>query len=86
MISLSGNGLRNNLDEVEVLMNDMGIDILALNETKLDRLFKHNFTEIAVCNQQRLDRSCFGVGVSIYARETIRFFPSYDALLQKSAK
>ena len=36
MVSLNVNGLRSHLDEIKVLMHDMKIDILALNETKLD--------------------------------------------------
>ena len=55
LASLNVNGLRNNLDEVKVLMNAMKIDILALNETKLDSSFNHDSTEIAGYNQQRLD-------------------------------
>ena len=68
MTSLNVNGLKNNLDEVKVLMNNMGIDILALNETKLDSSNNHDFIEIAGYSQKRLDRSCFGGGVSIYLR------------------
>ena len=34
--SLNVNGLRGNLDEIQVLINNLGIHILALNETKLD--------------------------------------------------
>ena len=59
-------------------MNDMGIDISALNETKLDSSYDHDFTEIAGYSQKRLDRSCFGGGVSIYVRETIRFLIRND--------
>ena len=59
-------------------MNDMGIDILALNETKLDSSYNHDFTEIAGYSQKRLDRSCFGWGVSVYVRETITFLIRND--------
>ena len=72
MASLNVNGFRSNPDEFKVLMNEMDIDLLALNETKLDSSFSNDSTEIAGYNQQRLDRSCFGRGVSIYVRETIR--------------
>ena len=40
MASLNVNGLRNDLDEVKVLINDMRIDFLAQNETQLDSSFK----------------------------------------------
>ena len=78
MASLYVNRLRNNHDEVKVLMNDMGIDTLALNETKLDSSYDHDFTEIAGYIQKRLDRSSFGAGVSIFVRETIRFLIRND--------
>ena len=61
-------------------MNDMGIDILALNETKLDSSIDQNITEIAGYNQQRLDRSRFRGGVSIYVRDTIKFHARNDIL------
>ena len=85
MASLNVNGLRGHLDQVKILMNDMGIDILALNETKLDSSINQNITEIAGYNRQRLDRSRFGRGVSIlsilvsilleevFIRDTIKF-------------
>ena len=34
--SLNINGLRSHLDETKLLLNEKGIHILALNETKLD--------------------------------------------------
>ena len=34
--SLNVNSLRSHLDEVQLLINNLGIHILALNETKLD--------------------------------------------------
>ena len=34
--SLNINGLRSHFDEIELLLDDQGINILALNETKLD--------------------------------------------------
>ena len=64
MASLNVNGHRNNPAEVKAPMNDMRIDILALNETKLDSSFNHDSTEIAGYNQQWTDKSCFGSGVS----------------------
>ncbi len=39
--SLNVNGLRSHLDEVKLLIRDLGLHILALNETKLD----HNLSK-----------------------------------------
>ena len=42
--SLNINGLRSHLDEVQLLIGDLGIQILALNETKLDPEFPKELT------------------------------------------
>ena len=44
--SLNVNGLRSHLDEVKLLLKNLGIHILALNETKLDRLVPKELTDI----------------------------------------
>ena len=45
--SLNVNGLRSHLDEVQLLINNLGIHILALNETKLDPNYPKELTCIA---------------------------------------
>ena len=76
--SLNVNGLRFHSDELELLMNNLDIDILALNETKLDSSMHQQITEISGYSQQRLDRSCFGGGVSMYVRNSIIYTSRYD--------
>ena len=44
--SMSVDGLRSHLDEVWLLVNDLGIHIPALNETKLDTSIPKELTEI----------------------------------------
>ena len=46
MASLNVNGLKSHFDEIKALVKSMGIDILALNETKLDHLFEQQITEV----------------------------------------
>ena len=82
MASLNINGLRSHLDEIKVLMHDMKIDILALNETKLDSSIDQQITHISGYSQQRLDRSRFGGGISIYVRNTITFIHRKDVPLE----
>ena len=72
MASLNVNGLRTRLDELKLLINDLNIDILALNETKLDSSLHQQTTEISGYSQQHLGRSRFGVCVSIYVRNSIK--------------
>ena len=76
--SLNVNGLRGNLDEIQVLINNLGIHILALNETKLDPNYPKELTSIAGYQQERLERTCNGGGVSIYVRDSIKYKPRPD--------
>ena len=62
MASLNVNGLRSHFDEINALVKSMGIDILALNETKLDHLIEQQLTEVTGYKQLRLDRSRSGGG------------------------
>ena len=79
--SLNVNGLRSHLDEVQLLLNNLGIQILALNETKLDSSIAKELTNISGYQQIRLDRTCNGGGVSIYIRDSVRFKPRDDVLV-----
>ena len=76
--SLNVNGLRSHLDEVKILMTDLGIHILALNETKLVPDYPKELTNVAGYQQERLDRTCNGGGVSIYIRDSIKYKPRPD--------
>ena len=76
--SLNVNGLRGNLDEIQVLINNLGIHILALNETKLDPNYPKELTSIAGYHQERLERTCNGGGVSIYVGDSIKYKPRPD--------
>ena len=72
------NGLRSHLDEVKILMADLGIHILALNETKLAPDYPKELTNVAGYQQERLERTCNGGGVSIYIRNSIKYKPRPD--------
>ena len=70
--SLNINGLRSHLDEVQLLIRDLGIQILALNETKLDPEFPKELTSVSGYQQGHLERICNGGGVSIYIRDSVK--------------
>ena len=76
--SLNVNGLRSHLDEVKILMTGLGIHILALNETKLAPDYPKELTDVAGYQQERLERTCNGGGVSIYIRDSIKYKPRPD--------
>ena len=52
--SLNINGLRSHHDEIKLLLNDQGIHILALNETKLDASIPKNLLKFPVINKSAL--------------------------------
>ena len=78
IISLNINGLRSHHDEIDLLLNDPRIHILALKETKLDASVRNEFTESSVYQQKRLDRTCDGGGVTLYVRASIKMKPRDD--------
>ena len=52
---------RSHLDiEVQILIRDLGVQILALNETKLDPKLPKELTIVAGCFDERLGRTCYG--------------------------
>ena len=57
----------------QLLIRDLGIQILAFNETKLDPEFPKELTFVAGYQQERLDRTCNGGGISIYIRDSIKY-------------
>ena len=59
------NGLRSHIDEIKLLLNELEINILALNETKLDDSINRQITDIARVKQVRLDRSRQGGSASL---------------------
>ena len=64
--------------QIEFLLNGKGIPILALNETKLDGSIPKELTEISGYQQQRIDRTCNGGGVSLYVKDSIKMTPRID--------
>ena len=71
--SLNINGLRAYIDEVALLMQNLGIHNLVLCENKLGPSFPGGLTAINGYEQERLDRTCHGGGVSIYIRNSINY-------------
>ena len=76
--SLNVNGLRSHFDEVKILMADLGIHILALNETKLAPDYPKELTNVAGYQQEHMERTCNSGGVSIYIRDSIKYKPRPD--------
>ena len=71
--SLNIYGLRGHFDELQLFLQSSGIHILALNETKHAPQYPKELTAIVSYQQERLDRTCNGCGVSLYIRDSVKF-------------
>ena len=65
------------MDELRVLISNSTIDILAINESKIDDSVFDNEINI-IGNMIRNDRNRFGGGVVLYIRDTISFSERKD--------
>ena len=73
--SLNINSLLKHIDELRVLISNSTIDILAINESKIDdSVFENEINILIGYNMIRNDRNRFGGGVVLYIRDTISFF------------
>ena len=70
---LNAPSLLKHKDEIEMLSHDNKIDILALNETKLDETTSKCHTEIDGYNQERYDCNRHGGGVCIYLKSSSNY-------------
>ena len=67
------NSLLKHIDELRVLLADSSIDILAINESKIDDSIPDNEINIVGYIMVRNDRNRYGGGVVLYIRDTISF-------------
>ena len=71
--SLNAPSLRKHKDEIEVLMRENKIGILAFNETKLDSKTEEEQVSVPGYTVLSCDRNSHGGGVAIYLRGTLNF-------------
>ena len=69
--SLNVNSLMLHIDEIRLLINDLGIHILAINETKIDENVHDDLVSIDGYMIERCDRNRNGGGVAIYIKDTL---------------
>ena len=69
--SLNVNSLPAHKDEVEILLKDQGIHILALNETKIDDNYHSDLLQVDGYRFVRHDRNRDGGGVGFYISNTV---------------
>ena len=71
MASLNITSLPRHIDELRVWMRDQNLDLLAINETRLDSSIPNESVKIINYQIIRKDRNRFGGGVSIYVRDSL---------------
>ena len=71
--NLNTNSLIKHIDEIRVFLAQHEIDILAINESKLDNSISDNEIRIAGYTACRKDRNRFGGGVVMYIRDNIPY-------------
>ena len=70
---LSVNSLTKHIDELKVLMANKPLDVLLINESKLDLVDSDRLVNIEGYNIVRRDRNKHGGGVWYYPRNAITF-------------
>ena len=70
---LNVNGLLSHLDEIKLLIKDLELHIFSLNETKLGSNCSNDLTAMAGYQQERLDRTRCGGGISVYVRNSLKY-------------
>ena len=68
--SINVNGSLNDIDEIKPLVNEGGIHILAINETKLDNEILNGIIYLDNFDLRRKGCNRFGGGVAIYIETT----------------
>ena len=69
--SLNVNSLLLHIDEIRLLVKELGIHILALNETKLDKNIDDSLINIDGYTIKRYDCDRQGGAVAIYLKDTL---------------
>ena len=73
MASLNIVSLPLHIDQIRILLEDQIIDVLALNETRLDPSIPDHLVAVDGYTILRKDRNRFGGGVCIYLRCNLNF-------------
>ena len=72
--SLNINSLLKHIDELRVCVSKQQIDILAINETKLDSNIPMDLISVEGYNWVSMNRNRFGGGVGFYIRKLLLIF------------
>ena len=71
--SLNAPSVLKHKDDIEILIKENNIDLLPINEIKLDNRIKNDTVAIDGYTVKRFDRNRHGGGAALYIRETLDF-------------
>ena len=75
---LNLNSLTKHIDELKVFMANKPLDVLAINESKLNLVDSHRLVNLEGYNIVRGGRNKHGGGVCFHLRNTITFYRQYQ--------
>ena len=78
MTFLNSCSLPKHIDDLRILMNNSPLDVIALNETRLDNLISSGEIGLSGYELVRLDRNRNGGGVAIYVRNSLNFISRHE--------
>ena len=81
--NLNVNSLLKHIDEIRILLSDNPLDILAINESKIDSLISDSELYINNYSIVRFDRNRFGGGVALYIKNIIPYSERKDLVPDK---
>jgi len=70
---LNINSLKKHIDELRIAAPNLALDIIAINETRLDQSYHDGLFSLNGYNLIRLDRDSRGGGVCLYLKSTLNF-------------
>ena len=81
---LNMTSLTKHVDEIRILLTDKCLDVLALNETRLDEYISNEDIHIDSYDLIRFDRSRKAGGVCIYVKNFHTSFPERNDLMREN--
>ncbi len=81
--NLNVNSLLKHIDEIRILLSDNPLDILAINESKIDSLISDSELYINNYSIVRFDRNRFGGGVALHIKNIIPYSERKDLVPDK---
>ena len=78
MAMLNVASLLKHLDEIRLILFDKKLDVLAINETRLDTTISDGLVNVDGYNVIRADRDRNGGGVCVYIRRHINYISRFD--------